>query len=123
MDVPRPSQRLLADTSIPSACSYLYVWSRRPPLQTYASTSLTYVALLFIMPGNIINLTPADVLAWPKPNYVDPVRRTWMPFFSGITFAAATLMVATRFWLRIRGHAGRLGLDDVSVTRGANRCD
>jgi hypothetical protein len=29
------------------------------------------------MPGNIINLTPADVLAWPKPNYENPVRRTW----------------------------------------------
>jgi hypothetical protein len=68
------------------------------------------------MPGNIINLTPADVLAWPKPNYEDPVRRTWMPIFSGLTFAAATLMVATRFWLRIRGHAGKLGLDDVSAT-------
>jgi hypothetical protein len=75
------------------------------------------------MPGNIINLTPTDVLAWPKPNYDNPVRRTWMPIFSGLTFAAATLMVATRFWLRIRGHAGKLGLDDVSTARGLNPLD
>jgi hypothetical protein len=46
-----------------------------------------------------------------------------MPIFSGITFAAATLMVATRFWLRIRGHAGKLGLDDVSATFGLKPLD
>ena len=84
------------------------------PLPVCTRAALTYVTLLLIMPCNIINLTPADVLSWPKPNYVDPVRRTWMPIFSGITFAAATLMVAMRFWLRLRGHAGKLGLDDVS---------
>lgn len=41
-----------------------------------------------------------------------------MPIFSGITFAAATLMVAMRFWLRIRGHAGKLGLDDAILLPG-----
>ena len=85
------------------------------PCQSAHPQLSPYVTLLFIMPGNIINLTPADVLSWPKPNYVDPVRRTWMPIFAGITFGAATLMVAMRFWLRIRGHAGKLGLDDVST--------
>lgn len=68
------------------------------------------------MPGNIINLTPADMATWPKPNYENPERRTWLPIFSGVMFGAATLMVFLRFWLRIRGHAGRLGLDDVSLT-------
>jgi hypothetical protein len=92
-------------------------------LQACNFTAPTYVTLLLTMPGNIINLTPADVLAWPKPNYDNPVRRTWMPIFSGLTFAAATLMVATRFWLRIRGHAGKLGLDDVSAAYGTKPLD
>ena len=92
----------------------LYIAALRP-LPVCTRAALTYVTLLLIMPGNIINLTPADVLSWPKPNYVDPVRRTWMPIFAGITFGTATLMVAMRFWLRIRGHAGKLGLDDVST--------
>jgi len=69
------------------------------------------------MPGNIINLTPADVAGWPQPNYDNPTQRTWLPAYSCILFAAATSMVAMRFWLRIRGHAGRLGLDDVSIRR------
>lgn len=67
------------------------------------------------MPGNIINLTPADMAKWPTPNYENPDRRTWLPAFSATMFAAATMMVAMRFWLRIRGHAGKLGLDDVSI--------
>lgn len=66
------------------------------------------------MPGNIINLTPADVATWPTPNYVNPVTRRWLPAFSVTLFAVATSMVAMRFWLRMRGHAGKLGLDDVS---------
>lgn len=67
------------------------------------------------MPGNIINLTPADMAQWPTPNYENPERRKWLPAFSATMFAAATLMVAMRFWLRIRGHAGKLGLDDVGI--------
>lgn len=38
------------------------------------------------MPGNIINLSPADVAKWPEPDYVDPVRRTWMPAYAGILY-------------------------------------
>lgn len=33
--------------------------------------------------------------------------------YSIIWFAAGTIMLGMRFWLRLRGHAGRLGLDDV----------
>lgn len=73
------------------------------------------------MPGNIINLTPADVLSWPKPNYENPDRRTWLPAFSCSMFAAATVLLGLRFWLRIRGHAGKLGLDDVSITFSYDR--
>jgi hypothetical protein len=47
----------------------------------------------------------------------DPDRETWMPIYSPIWFAAATTMVAMRYWLRARGHAGKLGLDDVRHQR------
>jgi hypothetical protein len=67
--------------------------------------------------SNIAHLTPADIAKWPAPNYEDPDRITWMPIYSGIWFAAATILFAMRCWLRIRGHAGRLGLDDVCETR------
>lgn len=65
------------------------------------------------MPGNIINLTPADIAAWPTPNYIDPPRRTYMPAFASIWFAAGTLFVGTRFLLRAQNAAGKFGLDDV----------
>ena len=67
------------------------------------------------MPGNIINLNPADIAKWPMPNYVDPERRTYMPAFASIWFAAGTLMVGTRFVLRTQSGAGKFGLDDVCV--------
>ena len=73
------------------------------------------------MPGNIINLGPEDVAGWPTANYDDPVTRPWLPIYSSILFVAATLMIAMRYWLRIRGHAGKLGLDDVGVTSLAGR--
>ena len=68
------------------------------------------------MSGNIINLASADVSSWPTPDYIDTVQRTWMLPLSGVLFAAATLIVAIRFYLRARGYAGNLGLDDVITT-------
>lgn len=74
------------------------------------------------MPGNIINLTPADIAEWPTPNYIDPERRQWMPEYAGLLYGVATLMVGTRLWLRAVGkHAGGLGLDDVSMGRSKLR--
>jgi hypothetical protein len=67
--------------------------------------------------SNIAHLTPADIAKWPTPNYENPDRITWMPIYSGIWFAAATILFGMRCWLRIRGHAGRLGLDDVCGSR------
>lgn len=68
------------------------------------------------MPGNIINITPADVANWPTPNYVDPVERRWMPAYAGILYGAATVMVAARLWIRhARKVSGGLGLDDVGL--------
>lgn len=69
------------------------------------------------MPGNIINLTPADIAKWPTPNYIDPHRRQWMPEYASLLYGVATLMVVTRLWLRGKKHAGGFGLDDVSVKR------
>jgi hypothetical protein len=65
------------------------------------------------MPGNIIHLTPADIAKWPKANYQSPQTETWLPAYTGAWFAAGTVMIAIRFWLRLRGHSGRFGLDDV----------
>lgn len=65
------------------------------------------------MPGNIHTIPLDVILTWPKPNYIDPVRRAWMPEFAGILAAVTSLMVITRLWLRTRKQAGALGLDDV----------
>lgn len=67
------------------------------------------------MPGNIINLTPEDVAKWPTPNYTDPHRRRWMPAYAGILYGVATVMGATRLWLRAKQRGGGLGIDDVST--------
>ncbi|KXT00434.1 hypothetical protein AC578_1920 [Pseudocercospora eumusae] len=64
------------------------------------------------MPGNIINLSPADAAQWPKPNYVDPERRTWMPAYAAILYGVASIMIAARLWLRANKYAGGLGSDD-----------
>jgi hypothetical protein len=67
-----------------------------------------------VLSSNILDFTPELIASWPAPNYEDPERITWMPIYASIWFAAATLLVVMRLWLRSRGHAGRLGLDDVS---------
>lgn len=74
--------------------------------------------------SNIAHLSPEDISKWPTPNYENPDRLTWMPAYSSIWFIAATLLFGMRCWLRVRGHAGRLGLDDVRKheTDGRRRC-
>jgi hypothetical protein len=69
------------------------------------------------MSGNIQNIPLSVLLTWPTPNYDDPVRRSWMPLYAGILQAASTLTVLTRLWLRARGQAGPLGLDDVRTSK------
>lgn len=61
----------------------------------------------------LVNLTPADIAQWPKPNYENPERKTWLPAYAVVLWTVGSLVVATRFWLRFKGQAGRLGLDDV----------
>ena len=67
--------------------------------------------------SNIAHLTPEIMSSWPRPNYINPDTITWLPIYSSIWFGAATILLVLRYWLRIRGHAGRLGLDDVSQTK------
>ncbi|KAH9819374.1 hypothetical protein Tdes44962_MAKER05212 [Teratosphaeria destructans] len=64
------------------------------------------------MPGNIISITPAEVAAWPKPNYIDPFDRTWLSAYAGFLYALSTAFLSLRFWLRITQHSGPWGLDD-----------
>jgi hypothetical protein len=72
------------------------------------------IQAIMVLSNNILDQTPEVIAKWPKANYVNPEELTWLPIYTCIWFAAATVMVAVRFWLRFRGHAGRLGLDDVS---------
>jgi hypothetical protein len=66
------------------------------------------------MPGNLVNVSPADVATWPPPNYKNPEVRNWMPIFVGILFGFATVMTGVRLWLRAyKKQAGGLGIDDV----------
>lgn len=67
------------------------------------------------MPGNLISITPEDLASWPKPNYINPEERTWLPAYSIALYAVSTVMVATRLWLRLAQKAGAIGLDDVSL--------
>ena len=71
------------------------------------------------MPGNIHSIPVAVIASWPKPNYIDPVRRTWMPAYAGTLQVVASLMIITRLWLRAQRKAGVLGADDV---RGIYSC-
>jgi hypothetical protein len=81
------------------------------------SRPLTRSLPFAVMSGNIQNIPLSVLLSWPTPNYDDPVRRTWMPLYAGILQAASTLTVLTRLWLRARGQAGPLGLDDVRTSK------
>lgn len=65
------------------------------------------------MPGNIISITPEEVASWPRPNYVDPVERTWLPVYAGVLYGFATLLLGVRLILRSLKRAGVLGIDDV----------
>ena len=78
------------------------------------SPSLGSPHAIMVLSSNILDQTPDVIAKWPKANYDNPDQLTWLPIYSCIWFGAATIMVAMWFWLRSRGHAGRLGLNDVS---------
>lgn len=70
------------------------------------------------MPGNFHEVPEYIRDHWPAPNYVDPVRRTWMPEFASILPAVSTVLIAGRFWLRATKQAGGFGLDDLFIGLG-----
>ncbi|GAB7336224.1 hypothetical protein MBLNU13_g08991t2 [Cladosporium sp. NU13] len=63
--------------------------------------------------GNIQEIPPEVLKSWPRPNYVDPVRRDWMPAFALVWQIASTILVWGRFYLRVRRLAGPFGYDDA----------
>jgi hypothetical protein len=65
------------------------------------------------MSGNSNAPDPSVFASWPKPNYIDPVRRSWMPQYAGTLTAVSSLVVVLRLYLRARKQAGPPGLDDV----------
>lgn len=67
------------------------------------------------MSGNLNRLDPSVYATWPTPNYVNPIRRSWMPLYAGILQGVSSLIVITRLWLRARNKAGPFGLDDVCI--------
>lgn len=99
----------------PSALATKYMVYQNPDFWEY-SRLITNSQSIMVLSSNILDQTPEVIAKWPKANYDNPDQLTWLPIYCCIWFAAATLMVAVRFWLRVRGHAGKFGLDDVSVT-------
>lgn len=64
------------------------------------------------MPGNLELIPPSVIAGWPKPDY-NAKGRTWIVPYIGILQGVMTVMLGTRFWLRVRNQAGSLGLDDI----------
>ena len=70
------------------------------------------------MPGNFHEVPASIIATWPKPNYVDPVRRTWLPALACTLLAVSTVLISGRFFLRIRKQAGAFGYDDALIAIG-----
>ena len=66
------------------------------------------------MPGNIPHAPPYVVASWPPPNYIDPIRRTWLPIHAIILHIFSSLLIFLRLALRMAKHGGGFGLDDAS---------
>jgi hypothetical protein len=65
------------------------------------------------MIANIYFPTAAEVAAWPKPNYDDPVRRIWIiPYMIVFQLVAVTCVIA-RLYVRLRLRKDTAGIDDV----------
>ena len=70
------------------------------------------------MPGNFHEIPPEVLANWPKPDYIDPVRREWLPALACTLLGLSTILVAGRFYLRLRREAGDFGLDDLFIGLG-----
>ncbi|KAK5010914.1 hypothetical protein LTR28_006946 [Elasticomyces elasticus] len=67
------------------------------------------------MPGNIHDVPIAVIESWPAPNYVNPVRRNWMPAYAITLQVVTTILVSARFWSRLKRQAGGFGTDDSFI--------
>lgn len=67
------------------------------------------------MPGNFHAVPESVIESWPTPNYVDPVRRSWLPAFACVFLGVSTILVTGRFYLRANNKAGAFGLDDLLI--------
>jgi hypothetical protein len=57
---------------------------------------------------------PLDyIFLWPKPNYINPERRTWFVPYAITLEVVTTVIVGARLFARFKRDAGRPGLDDV----------
>ena len=65
------------------------------------------------MIANIYFPTIAEVAAWPKPNYDDPVRRIWIMPYMIIFQLVAVACVIARLYVRLRMRKDTAGIDDV----------
>ncbi|KAK4997559.1 hypothetical protein LTR66_003038 [Elasticomyces elasticus] len=67
------------------------------------------------MPGNIHDVPIAVIESWPAPNFVNPVRRNWMPAYAITLQVLTTILVSARFWSRLKRQAGGFGTDDSFI--------
>lgn len=70
------------------------------------------------MPGNFHSVPKSVLKTWPKPNYVDPVSRDYMPPVAYTLTAVGTVLLANRFFLRARKDAAGFGWDDFFIFVG-----
>jgi hypothetical protein len=70
------------------------------------------------MIANIYFPTLEEVAAWPKPNYVNPYRRTWILPYAIIFQLIALVCVAARLFVRLRMRRDTAGIDDVFLVMG-----
>ncbi|KAI9703961.1 MAG: hypothetical protein M1820_005743 [Bogoriella megaspora] len=66
--------------------------------------------------GSVRGTIPLSVvLSWPLPNYIDPVKRTWMTALAVPLQVASTIFLLIRLWSRVTRQTGRFGIDDVFI--------
>lgn len=70
------------------------------------------------MPGNFHSVPESVIASWPRPNYIDPVRRGWLPGFACAFLGVSTVLIAGRFYMRARRQAGDFGYDDLLIFTG-----
>lgn len=69
----------------------------RHPVSHASSKEQHFISWGFTMAGNLHGNALEPTLTWPAPNWVDPVRRTWIIPYAAVLQAVVTLMVGTRF--------------------------